>query len=313
MDVLGALPVSLPAAAVHRRDRRPRRIPPRGGGLPRGAAVAERAGARWRKQALGVQLFERNRRGVRVGGRRPDSSIRRCRVLVAGARPRRSWRASWAIRSAARCASASFRRSVPTCLPEVTPALAARLPASVDRLERGADEPRWCGRCRMGRWTARSSPSRRTSRDLEHADLGRDAFVLAAAGDIRSVQANAARAPSTCSMARRCCCSRTATACATRRSACARAPASRRSAPRDEPVDAGADGQRERVRRDAAAVAGAAGREPARSAAHSSVRAARPRPHAGARVAPRVVVAHAAGGRRGYRFASDALTRALRP
>ena len=51
-----------------------------------------------------------------------------------------------------------------------------------------------------------------------------------------------------------CCCSRTATACATRRSTSARAPARRAGLPRHQPGDAAADG-RGRSRRDAAAGA----------------------------------------------------------
>lgn len=139
------------------------------------------------EEALGVQLFERNRRGVRVSAAGAPLVEQARRVLVA-------------VRDLGELArqlgdplGGTLRLGViptvcPYLLPEVTPALAAAFPhlsivwseERTSRLVRQVQE---------GSLDGAILALESEVADLEHADLGRDAFVLAAAPDHPLVQA----------------------------------------------------------------------------------------------------------------------------
>jgi LysR family hydrogen peroxide-inducible transcriptional activator len=188
MDVLGALPVSLRQLQyiVAIADL---------GGFRRAAEACHVAQPSLSAQvalaetALGVQLFERNRRGVRVSAAGAALVDQARRVLVA-------------VRDLGELArqlgdplGGTLRLGViptvcPYLLPEVTPALAVAFPhlsivwseERTSRLVRQVQE---------GSLDGAILALEADVAELEHADLGRDAFVLAAAPENPLVQEKA--------------------------------------------------------------------------------------------------------------------------
>lgn len=188
MDVLGALPVSLRQLQyiVAIADL---------GGFRRAAEACHVAQPSLSAQvalaeaALGIQLFERNRRGVRVSAAGAPLVDQARRVLVA-------------VRDLGELArqlgdplGGTLRLGViptvcPYLLPEVTPALAAAFPhlSIVWSEERTS---RLVRQVQDGSLDGAILALEADVADLEHVDLGRDAFVLAAAPENPLVQANA--------------------------------------------------------------------------------------------------------------------------
>ncbi len=125
-------------AAVHRRRRGPRRIPPRRGRSATSSQPSLSAQVALAERQLGVQVFERDRAasGVSTAG---APIVDQARQVLVAARD---------LAELARQAADPFRGTLrlgviptvgPYLLPEVTPVLATAFPRSRDRLDRGAD------------------------------------------------------------------------------------------------------------------------------------------------------------------------------
>ena len=243
-------------------------FPPRRGGLRRRAAVAQHAGgargAAARRPDLRARSRERPPLGRRHGHRRTGASRSRSRRANCA-----TWRASLPIRFAARCGSASFRPSGRTCCPRSRPRSRARFPICSCCGPRLAPATS-CTQLKEGGLDGVLLALEADVSDLDHEVIARDPFVLAASAKhplVKEREAHARRCPERASGPA----PRRWTLFSGAGAELLHAGESRRAQlPRDQPGDAGSDGEC-RHGGDAPAVAVPAGRESPRAVARAPV------------------------------------------